>query len=86
MLPLLKKRTTSKEVVPFDLTIYLLPEHTGMGQHLLSVGQVFASQHLSLLHSIFAFFLAFFFPPLAKEGEVIRAIASNPKNIFFIFK
>jgi len=68
-------------------TLYLLPVQIGMGQHLSSVGQVFMSQHLSLLHSILAFFLAFFFPPLAlTAGETIRAIASIPKNIFFIFK
>jgi hypothetical protein len=55
--------------------------------------QSFGSQELGLhfctLHSVFAFFFAFFFPPpsiAAKEDPDKRATANKPKNIFFIFK
>jgi hypothetical protein len=68
-----------------SFNIYLLLWQ--MGGHLMSFEQSIGSQHLSFVHSILAFFLAFFFPPLAlTAGDAIRAIASMPKNIRFIFK
>jgi len=50
--------------------------------------QFFTSQELSFLHSIFAFFLAFFLPPsfAAMAGKDSKLTASIATSIFFILK
>jgi hypothetical protein len=49
--------------------------------------QFLGSQELSFLHSTFAFFLAFFFPPSfdAMAGKDNKPAASIATRIFFIF-
>jgi hypothetical protein len=50
--------------------------------------QFFTSQELSFLHSILAFFLAFFLPPSvdAMAGKDIRLTASSATSNFFILE
>jgi hypothetical protein len=55
------------------------------GQQFASLGQTLASEHF-FVHSILAFFLAFFLPPFAaRAGEAIKVTASIATSNFFIF-
>jgi hypothetical protein len=64
-------------------------EQVGYGQQVGSQffgSQLLMSQDLSFLHSILAFFLAFFLPPpfAASTGEAIKVTASIATSNFFI--
>jgi hypothetical protein len=72
-----------------DYVTYLMQHDSGgqgSGQQLSSLAQTFLSEHF-FVHSILAFFLAFFLPPFAANaGADNKLTASIATSIFFMSK
>ena len=99
----IKKPLPEESGLNVSFNIYLLSEHVDAVEHFSSLvqdgygqffgsqflgSQFFTSQELSFLHSILAFFLAFFLPPsvAAMAGRDITLTASIATSKFFILK